>query len=238
MPYRKTYRKPYPKRNNKKKYVKRPLSTYQVAKIARRVVHKQAPTKEFRFNGGGTLDTNLLSASFHHKDCMLITAGDHKDDRTSNRIYVSGIKLNLSLANDSTTRPRCVRVMMVHTTNRNGDLLDVSGTWTDLFQDDTFNDYTATGLSGDAVVPINTDIVRPDLDINMMLNAEAQPGSAKVYSKWIPIKRYVYFDNDGSTTTSTSGKTWFILHLCEPDNTTSPSTVRYNYMARLFFKDA
>lgn len=228
-------------RKNQKRYRKRayrPPTANYIAKIAKRVIHKSAPTKEFRFNHGGTLDTNVLASSFHYKDCMLITAGDHVDDRTSNRIYVAGIKLNLSLANDSTTRPRIIRVMVVHTTNRDGDLLDLAGTWTNLFTDETRADYTATALSGDLVVPLNTDIIKPDLDTRITLNAEGTSGSAKVYSKYLPIRRYVHFDNDGSTTALTSGKTYLILHLCEPDNTTSPSTIRYNYMGRLFFKDA
>lgn len=236
MPF---YRKPYAKKSTyRRPYRRQPMTTKRVAKIARHVTRVDKPTKEYRKNNGGTLNTlTPPNSGIHYLNLVDISPGDLKDQRTSNKIYLAGIKLTMSLQNDSVTAPRYCRVLLLHTTNRDGDLLDVSG-WTDLLQDNDRADYTPTGLSGDSVCPINTDIVKPLYDRVWKLGKDGDSSSAVHIQKWIPVRQYVRYDNEGGSPMVTSGLYYLVLMMIEPSNVASSTPLKYNYMTRLFFKDA
>lgn len=230
---------PYAKSKAKRRsYAPKKVTKSYIAKVARQVTREAKPTKEFRVNGGGTLNTLTPPASGIYQTSLVgIGHGTLVDQRASNKIYVAGIKLKLTLMNELATAPRYVRVLVVHTTNKDGDLLDLTG-WTDLLQDADRADYTPTLLNGDSVSPINTDIVRPVYDHVCKLGKDGDSDSACLLQRWIPIKQYVRFDDEGASTLLTSGQIRMIIMMSEPNNTASSTVVRYNFMARVFFKDA
>lgn len=233
---RKTYK---PK---KRAYRKRPfMNRKAVAKIARSVVRAEAPRREARFNLFHALDTTLLPASsfgINHLTNILI--GDNYDNRSGKIIYLKGIKFNCSFINNSVVKPRVLRVVVVHTRNRDGDLLDTTG-WTDLYQNTAFGDRVADGLSGDIISPINTDILDVYLDRTFTLSQETSYRASNTWSQYIKIGRKVYYDDAGSpgiTPQLTSGRFYVIFHVCEPDDTTGTAITRVTGMARVFFRDA
>lgn len=241
MPYSYASKKSYSSSRAKARrrtYAPRKATKSYIAKVARQVTREDKPTKEYRVNGGGTLNTlTPPGSSIIQKSLVEIGHGTLVDQRASNRIYVAGVKFKLSIMNEHATVPRYVRIMVVHTTNKDGDLLDLTG-WTDLFQDTDRADYTPDGKAGDAVSPINTDIVRPLYDKVFKLAQDGHAESTLLFQKWLPVRQYVKFDDEGASTLLTSGQIRLIVLMCEPNNTLSSTVCRYNYLARVFFKDA
>lgn len=230
---------PYSKSKAKRRsYAPKKVTKSYIAKVARQVTREVKPSKEFRVNAGGTLNTQTPPHSGIFQTSLVgIGHGTLLDQRASNKIYVAGVKLRLTLMNELATAPRYVRVLLVHTTNKDGDLLDLTD-WTDIFQDSNRADYTPTLLNGDSVSPINTDIVRPLYDHVCKLGKDGDSDSACLLQRWIPVKQYVKFDNEGASTLLTSGQIRLIIMMSEPNNAPSTTVVRYNFMARVFFKDA
>lgn len=239
MPYyasrTKTYKKGYRKGTSRA-----PNKNY-IAKVARSVVRAEAPRREARFNLFHALDTTAVPAStFGINHLTNIVIGDNVDMRTGKSIYLKGVKFNVSMTNNSVVKPRVVRVMVVHTKNKDGDLLDTL-TWTDLYQNTAFSDRTADGLSGDIISPINTDILDVYLDKRFTLSQETANRASTVWSQYLKIDRKFHYDDAGSpgvTPQMISGRLYVIFHVCEPDDTLGTAVTRVTGMARVFFRDA
>lgn len=221
-------------------YKRKPMNPYTVAKIAKRVVNSQKPFREARFNLWHPLDTSVLANSFGIDHLTDIQIGNEVDNRTGKSIFLKGIKFNVSLTNNSLGKPRVVRCLVVHTRNKDGDLLDTS-TWTDLYTSNTFGDRPADAKSGDIVFPINRDILDVYYDRLVTLSTETSFRGCAQFSKYLKINRKVTYDDSGSPGIGpqlTSGRFYVIFHVCEPDDTLDASVVRITGLARVFFTDA
>lgn len=229
---RRPYRRPY--------YKRRPVNKSTVAKIAKKVAYSTRPKRECRFNIFHPLDSSLVATSFGVDHLTDIQQGLEVDNRSGKTIFLKGIKFNVSFANNSSTKPRALRFLLVHTRNRDGDLLDTTS-WTDLYQSSTFADRPADSKSGDIVSPINRDILDVYFDKVFTLSAETANHASTLFSKYIKIGRQVHYDDSGSPGASpqlTSGRFYSIVHLCEPDDTVSADVLRVTGMARVFYSDA
>lgn len=233
----------YKKRYTKKPY--RPLTAHSVAKIARSVTRADKPVREIRFtndgNGGRpgpTLDTSTLANSFKVLELSNIVQGDDLNDRTGSKIYMSGVKLSITLKNFS-TQSRLVRLMCVKNRNKAGDLLDVGGSWSDLFQNVDYTDRTADARILDAQSPLNRDVLEIFYDKTFQLSPTQDPKDSMQLSKYIPINRKFEYGDDGTTNVTLSGQLYFIMHVIKPDfgAGTADATDVITY-ARVFFKDA
>lgn len=232
---------PYKRNNNTKKtYTKRSMPTANyIAKIAKSVTNKEKPTREARFaldNSVTTFHTNVLANAFKYSVLNAIAQGNQPNERTGDRIYISGAKVNFMCANAHTS-PRALRVMCVANQNRNGDLLDLS-TFTDLFTSYAESDRTADNKSGDIVHPIN-EIAKIYFDKVFLIPPDSSGGAGVHKTIWIPIRRTVVYDNLGtSAVTISNGSLYLIFHLCEPDDTLSATISGFHCLTRVFYKDA
>lgn len=232
---RKNYNTNYRKKNNNKN--KATKMTYRtVAKIARSVNYRARPTKELRTHLYGTLIANgTVAQSFLVAVPTTIALGDQENQRTGNRVYLSGIKLNGAFLNNGIVT-RGMRLIVCHNKNADGNLLDTV-TWSDLFTNLSKADRPADKQIGDYIHPLNTDILDVLVDRQIQLKPESE--GAYTFNLYIPIKKYQTYDALGATTGITSGLYYIIYHLCELDNDlTRSTTVNVDSMSRLFFKDA
>lgn len=240
MPYYTRSKSRYSRKSYGRRYGRRrPVTTRTVAKIAKRVVNKSHPMRELRkVLPNATMDTNILANSFNLVSLTDISTGDNIDNRTGNRIFLAGVKMSLSFANDSATRPRALRLMVLQLINRDAEVLDTA-TWTDLYQSTNYTYRTATATSADLVYPLNTDLVKPLMDTTIRISTETAKDSAYIFQKYLPIRKYVEYDGYGGSPYDVhTGRFVFLAHLCEPDDTVSPSTVRASGLFRIFFRDA
>lgn len=228
----------YPKKRYGKGY-RRPITRRAVAKIAKSVVNRSHPMREIRYPFPvGTLSTLVLANSFALVSLTSIPLGDNQDNRTGNRVFLAGAKMNLAFANDSATRPRAIRLMVLHLVNRDAETLDTT-TWTDLYQSASYGYRTADCTSADLVYPLNTDLVKPLMDMTIRISTETANQSHYVFQKYLPIRKYVDYDGYGSSALDVhSGRIVFLAHLCEPDGTLTSSTVTSSGLIRVFFRDA
>lgn len=232
--YAKSRRPPYKKRYTKR--VGRKVTAYTAAKIAKKVVKSQAPTKEFRVVQSPALNTAALANSFNNDVLTNISQGTADNTRDGRVIYMVGAQIMLNAHNPHTT-PRCVRFMVFQDINRAGDLLDTTA-WTDLFTQQSKADHTATALYNDISYPLNSNF-KIFCDKKFIVSASNAATNAIQRRFWVPIRRKIYYDNLGTASNvPSSGKIYAVCHISELDNTTSSTSSRVSWFARVFFKDA
>lgn len=241
MPF---YRKPYTKKSTYRRPYRRPMTTKRVAKIARHVTRVDKPVREIRFVNDGnagrpgpTFSTLVLSDSFKTLELSNIAQGTDKDNRIGNKIWMSGVKVSITMKNFS-TQSRFFRLMLVKNRNRAGDLLDTTA-WSDLYQDVNFNDQGADGRILDAQSPLNKDVVEIFYDRVFQLSPSADPKDSFAFTKWIRVNRKFEYGDDGSPNVALTGQLYWIMHVIQPDfgTGTADASDCITY-ARVFFKDA
>lgn len=235
MPY---YKKPYKRAPYARKpaYRRKPVTAKTVYKIAKKVHRTAGPSKETRMDVYKGMKTNVVADSFDYYDITNIPLGTTSDERLGNRVYIAGVKLNLSFAQSTAAiKTRYVRLMVVTTRNRDGDLLDLTS-WSDLYTSSARADRAADGLAGDLTSPLNTDILTVYYDHLIKLQTN-ENGGAVLFSRYIPVKKLVTYDNDGTTAQPTNGRIYVIMHLAEADGTASANAVHSGGMLRIFYRD-
>lgn len=230
MPYAKSKSRFNQKRYYKKSY--KPVTANTVAKIARSVVRKQNPTKEFRFTQNSSLSTLSLGNSFLWDSPTNIAQGAQENQRVGDSIFMCGVRLKFAISNPLST-DRQVRVMVIQDRNQAGQLLDTVD-WDNLFTNNAEADTVATGTLSDVLLPINSQY-KIYSDKTFTLQADGR--SAVVRNYYVPIMRKIKYDNLGASTALESGKVYVIMHLSEMkttgDSTISPGSI----FCRVFYKD-
>lgn len=227
----------YKKRYSKKPY--RPLTANTVAKIARSVTRADKPVREIRFWNAATptLDTASIANSFKKLELTEIEQGDSLDNRTGAKIYMSGVKVSVTMKNFS-TQTRLVRLSLVKNRNRAGDLLDTTS-YTDLYQGTGFQNRGADVSILDSQSPLNKDVLEILYDKVFYLSSTGEPRDAIQFTKYIRVNRKFEYGDDGLTNVALSGQLYWIMHVIKPDfatgNTDATDVIT---MARVFFKDA
>lgn len=231
MPYAKSKPRANQKRYSKKSY--KSVTPYTVAKIARSVVRKQNPTKEYRFIQTKNLNSSALANSFNHDKATLIAQGVAENQRIGDEIFLCGIKVRFAVSNPHTA-DRHLRLMVVQDRNQAGQLLDTTD-WDNLFSYNNEADTVATGLITDVNYPINSQY-KVYADRHYTLQCDGR--SSVVKDLWIPIMRKVHYDDLGSTTSLESGEVYVILHMSEMGTATSTVLSPSSMFCRVFYKDA
>lgn len=227
-PYKKTYKK------------KQAIDYNTIAKIARSVTRADKPVREKRFwnSATPTLTTSTLGASFSSMELSSIPQGDDLDERTGNKIYISGVKTTISMKNFA-PQSRFVRISIVKNRNKAGDLLDTSTSWSDLYQGVNYNDLGASVTLLDAQAPLNRDVLEIFYDKVFTLALVGQERDNYQFTKYIRINRKFEYGDEGDPTTSLSGQLYLIAHVIKPDfavgNSDATDVV---HMSRVFYKDA
>lgn len=237
MPYNRYNKKPF-KKSYKKRY--NSMTPKQVASIARSVGRQDKPVREIRFwnSATPTLTTSTLGASFSTMELSAIPQGDDLDERTGNKIYMSGVKTTITFKNFS-AQSRFVRVSVVKNRNVAGDLLDTSASWSDIYQGVNYNDLGASVTLLDAQAPLNRDVLEVFYDKVFTLAPVGNERDNYQFTKYIPINRKFEYGDEGNPTTTLSGQLYLIIHLIKPDFTVGNSDATdVVHMSRVFYKDA
>lgn len=228
---RKNYRKNYKPRNT--------LTPATVAKIARQVSREDKPVRECRFwnSGTPTLTTATLAASFNTMELSIISQGDDLNNRTGSKIYMSGVKIDVTIKNFA-PQSRLVRISVVKNRNRAGDLLDTTA-WSDIYQGTTYADRTADARILDSQSPLNKDVLEIFYDKVFRVAQTEDTNDSIHFTKYIPINRKFEYGDDGTTNVALSGQLYLILHVIKPDFAAGTSDATdVIAMSRVFFKDA
>lgn len=235
MPYAR--RRPASRSSKKKTYSKKPrkVTLATVKKVAKSVVTKLTPKREIRFHNFGFFNTGTFSQSWGLVNLNNIALGTQDNQRTGDKIYMSGFHTVFAIRNTSGL-PRSFRIIVLKDMNRNGDVLDITGL-DNLFTDVSELDRQADGLVGDITSPINSNY-KVFYHKQMLLEPE-QLGKDYVFKKFIPLKQLVRYDNLGAQpTTPQSGNIRLLWKVEEFTSTPSGSNVQYEAFQRVYYRDA
>lgn len=225
----------------KRLYKKRPAKSKKSVKKAtlnkqiKKVVFKAKPRKEERFYSDRSLSTDTLANSFESIIISNVAQGDAFNQRIGKKIYVSGVRLSLLFQNNSAAKTKFVRVMLLREKSSQGTTLNTS-TWANLYRDENFADIAPAMNSRDVTYPLNTGMLQIFFDRVFKIQMEAE--SAFYLNRFIPIKRTLSYDADGSGNVPTNGEILVVAHLCDGDDSTTTASVKMRAMYRLHYKDA
>jgi len=210
-----------------------PKPEKKTERIAKKVFRSEKKAHEVRkVLGSSTMVTNVLANSFVTAHLSDIVKGDALFNRTANDIIINYVHFRLSAANNSVVKTRLLRVMIVKERNARGTTLDTT-TWTNLFENEAFNDFTATALQGDAIVPLNRDVVDPIYDKTYKLIPEYNNGL--FVQKKLRINRKISYEVDSNDIIN--GRLYMIAHILEQDNIAVGTGAVVDCLARVFFKN-
>lgn len=227
---------PY-KRYNKKKTTKKgkPYKAKALAKTVKKIVSKAKPKREERFIVSRSMDTSATANAFSCTTISNISQGDQFNQRDGRKIYVSGVRLNIAMQNNSAVKAKFMRIMVVRDKNAQGQTLNTTS-FANLLRDENFVDVAPTQAGSDIVQPLSTTLLQIYYDKVFRLPVEYE-GNVHL-NRFVPIKRTFLYDSLGSTNVPTTGEVYVILHLCDADGVTTTAVVSVNCMFRVHYKDA
>jgi len=222
-----TYKKPKSKKNAKKA---------KVGKSFKLAYYKMLPTKEIRFKHALTTSaTDTMAARMIATRIDNIVQGTQLDQRIGNKIYYGWLHVRGCIQNNSTTRTKFLRMIVLK--ERNYGSLNLT-TYADLY--DVENGFTTdqapTGIQTDAAVQINRDKYIPLYDKVIKIKIESEDNV--FINRKIRIGKTVTYPQASSSSNDTiHGRLYFITDLFDGDNATAGTTVITNFGCRGFFKD-
>jgi len=220
------------KKTYSKKYSKK-LTVATVKKVAKSVVTKLAPKREIRFHSFGMLNTGTFSQSWGTVLLSNIALGTQDNQRTGDKVYLSGFQTVFALRNSSAVA-RSFRIIVLKDLNRNGDILDITNL-DNLFTDTSEADRPADGLIGDVTSPINSNY-KVFFHRQMVIEPETV-GKSVIFRRFIPLKQLVRYDNLGSQPVQT-GNIRILWKLEEFASIPSGANLQYETFHRVFYRDA
>lgn len=218
----------------RKTYRKKPAKK-ALTKAIKKVVNKSKPRREERFYVSSALDTSLVANSFENFVVSNISQGDQFNQRDGKKIYMAGLRFTLAVQNNSSTKMKFLRIMVVRNKNAQGVTLNTT-TYGNLLRQEDFLDLTPTLKSADCTYPLNTGLLQIFFDKTYKVLPEAQGGL--YLNRYVPIKRTLSYDSVGSGNVPTNGQIYVILHLCEGDDVINTTIVDVRGMIRVHYKDA
>lgn len=213
---------------------RRPAQSYKSKNFNRavtRVIRKREPAGEVRHSQTSTLVGNpSLLDSFAVYDISSLSNGTAINQKMTSKQYVVGIKFNLVITNADTVAKQ-FRLMVVQNKNPS-DILDTAN-WTDIYETTGFAKKTIDASLGDAVSPINKDVLRILADKKFVVPQKHEGAVTKSF--WVPIKRNWTYKTVVSESACSNGRTFIV---CQATDYTAPSTfgVTFQWFARMYFK--
>lgn len=231
------YKAPVPKRRYPKLIKKKEKAKKkELVTTIKKVHHTLVPSNQIRFVADVALTSQTgLANGFNWLELSgFFAQGTLYNQKTSPKMYVPGLKLDLTAYNGNPNASKFIRVMVVRNKNP-ADTLDVTG-WTDLYENELFAPAVATGLQKDSVRPINTDVLAVHFDRCIQLPLKTERGIKKKY--WIPIKRTWTFKTVSSSTNVSNGKTFLIIQAIDAQLTGAlpATTADVSYFVRMYYK--
>lgn len=218
-----------------RKKARKPMTPATVAKIARKVTHKERPVKEIRYSLSSLdMQTSGPVTNFtRHATLTTLVQGDQINQRTGDTIFVSGVRMKLSVCNRDTTS-RLLRVMLLRPNNPSA-LADLVA-YSDVYENFDYVERAPNASLQDATANINLDQYVVHYDNTFRLPPYTQAGPT-LKDVWIPIARKVEYETVASTNV-TNGRIYLVWELIQPDNILTADITTVSIQTRMFFKDA
>lgn len=217
---------------NKKAVTKKTTEYKKIAKIARQVHNKEEPVREIRFALAKACSTTAIANGMHSVSIGNISQGDQRNQRSGNKIYMSGAKVSLHIENGDTSS-RTVRCMILQA-RAVSNAPDVI-TYTNLYATSAYVAQGPSFVNYDTTLPVNRDVWKVICDKKFSIGPSSQVGSI-VKDFWCPIKKTLRYQTIGSNTTD--DRIYFIYEVIQDDNATNTAVSQISYMLQVYFKDA
>lgn len=231
MPYaryrRRTYRRPYKRR--------RYASTKA---IATKVVKNWTPAKQIRFappisqfSTSGAIG-NRVSAN----NLTNISIGSQLNQRTSDKIYISGIKIDVFADNNSTVLDRHFNICLATDISRN-EVLNTT-TFANMMEDFQFDPQPPNAAGTNFQYNYNSELLKVNLKRRLLLGATTVAGThyASRSFYWKPKRPHKVQYQRVNSNVVTSGRLWLLFHLAETGGVASTDTVDFQWRAQVYFR--
>lgn len=217
-------RKPQPKRKAK----------YGVSKSFRTAFNKMLPSKELRkdFTDIALFTNGTVADRTHYVYLDNIAQGTQYNQRIRNTVHVSWLHLNGTVQNDSTTKVKHIRFVVIKERNQG----HFSSAMTDLLHSTGTSSSAPSGYQGDGQLNINRDQYIIIYDRRRVVPIESE-GALTIKEK-IKINRLVmYPQNNSASSTPVDGHLILIVMVYDADNVPTATTVKMAILGRVFYKD-
>ncbi len=136
------------------------------AKSFKIAYNKMLPVKEARFDMDKAMSTDTLANRTQSSVISTIGQGSQMNDRLGNSIYISYVFIKGSIGNNSTTKSKFMRIIILHEHNEGSLSLT---TFSDLYLNSGFASLAPSGTAPDGEFPVNREQYRVYYDSKFFL---------------------------------------------------------------------
>lgn len=211
---------------------KKATTKTSVASSFQKAYNKMLPVKVIRSTFNVAMNTATFEKTIVSQFIAAVAGGVQTNQRLGNSIYISAVKLKGVIQNNSVTKLRYLRVMIISEQN-SGHL---QPGFSDFYLDQSFASNTPDGTASDGIYPVNREQYITHYDHTYKILPEVQ-GGVTIDSN-IKIGKVIYFPQaDAASVNPTRGRIYLICNLMEGDNATVSTVTDVEIGCRLFFKD-
>lgn len=226
MPYKKT---------NRRRRTRRPAAK-SVKAIATRVVKNWTPLKEIRFAAptGQFLTNGTIAQRCDSNHLTSIALGNQVNQRTGDKIYITGIKFDLYCANNSATLDRHFNWCLATDIAR-GDTLNET-TYGNMMEDFQFAALAPSPVNTNFQYTYNTELIKPLRKGRFLVSSVGNKPTRQTSFFWKPHRPHKVQYERVNSNNIISGKIFLLLHLAEAGQVASADTCDYQWRARVYFR--
>lgn len=214
-----------------------PKTAKAVKAIATRAVKQWTPLQEIRFSAAVSqfLTNGTIGQRCNATNLTNIALGAQTNQRIGPKIYITGIKLDFFVSNQSATLDRHFNLCLATDISRS-QTLDTAA-FTNLMEDNSFLETAPSAVNTNFQYTYNHELLKVHLAKRCLISENGSGSEKRQLSYfWKPRRPHKVQYERVNSTDITSGKIWLILHCAEAGQVASADVLDYQWRARVFYR--